>query len=179
MYTDLHDQAVSTKSDRAFKFYLKGLDKLLGLDDDGISDFQKSINLDPEFALVYALLANQCLYFDTRKNATKYLKLAIKHKKKSSQREQSIIRLIELMINGNGKSLNIALEHIDNFPRDVIVLSFVLGPFGLLAFSGNLTTSKALALCANLLTKPLSSKAEISLCIPDFDFRLSEFFISS
>ena len=138
MYTDLHDQAVSTKSDRAFKFYLKGLDKLLGLDDDGISDFQKSINLDPEFALVYALLANQCLYFDTRKNATKYLKLAIKHKKKSSQREQSIIRLIELMVNGNGKSLNIALEHIDNFPRDVIVLSFVLGPFGLLAFSGNL-----------------------------------------
>ena len=32
-----------------------------------------------------------------------------------------------------------------------------------LAFSGSLTTSKALALWANLLTKPLSSKAEISL----------------
>ena len=48
-----------------------------------------------------------------------------------------------------------------------------------LAFSGNLTTSNALALCANRLTKPRSSKAEINLCIPDFDLRLSEFFISS
>ena len=42
-----------------------------------------------------------------------------------------------------------------------------------LAFSGNFITSKALALWANLLTKPLSSNAEISLCIPDFDLRLS------
>ena len=48
-----------------------------------------------------------------------------------------------------------------------------------LAFSGNFTTSKALALCANLLTNPRSSKAEINLWIPDFDLRLSEFFISS
>ena len=138
MYKDLHDQVVTTKSGRAFDFYMKGLDKFLGLDEDGIDDFQKSIKLDPEFALVYALLANQCLYFDTRKNASKYLKLAIKHKKKSSQREQSIIRLIELMIDGDSKSIQLALDHIDNYPRDVIVLSFALGPFGLLAFSGNL-----------------------------------------
>ncbi len=138
MYKDLHDQVVTTKSGRAFDFYMKGLDKFLGLDEDGIDDFQKSIKLDPEFALVYALLANQCLYFDTRKNTSKYLKLAIKYKKKSSQREQSIIRLIELMIDGDSKSIQLALDHIDNYPRDVIVLSFVLGPFGLLAFSGNL-----------------------------------------
>ena len=31
------------------------------------------------------------------------------------------------------------------------------------AFSGNFTTSNALALCASLFTKPRSSKAEISL----------------
>ena len=49
----------------------------------------------------------------------------------------------------------------------VLKISFAL------AFSGNFTTSNALALWANLLTNPRSSKAEINLWIPDFDLRLS------
>ena len=40
-----------------------------------------------------------------------------------------------------------------------------------LAVSGNFNTSNALALCASLLINPLSSKADISLWIPDFDFK--------
>ena len=47
------------------------------------------------------------------------------------------------------------------------------------AVSGSFITSKALALWANLLIKPLSSKALINLCIPDLDFKFRESFISS
>ena len=43
-----------------------------------------------------------------------------------------------------------------------------------LAVSGSFKTSNALALCASLFIKPLSSKADISLCIPDLDFRFKD-----
>ena len=138
MYKDNYDLLITAENDCAYHHYMTGLDESLGLDNSGIDAFRKSLNLDPEFALVNALLAKQLAIYQSPKKAKKYLNLALQYKQNASPREQDIITIISMLLSANTGCLDAALEHIKAYPNDIIMLSIILGPFGLLAFSGTL-----------------------------------------
>ena len=54
---------------------------------------------------------------------------------KVTEREASAIGILSATLNFNPNSLQLALTHIDRWPLDRLVLSLIIGPFGLLAFS--------------------------------------------
>ena len=54
-----------------------------------------------------------------------------------TERERSHVEVLSLAINGqSATALTLALEHLDRWPRDVLIFSLPLGAFGLFAFSG-------------------------------------------
>ena len=67
----------------------------------------------------------------------------------ASERERSHIEVVGAGVEGKApKSLALALEHLEKWPRDAVILSLPLGPFGLYAFSGMADHLPArLALC--------------------------------
>src|SRR5262249_41648052 len=55
----------------------------------------------------------------------------------ASDRERSHVEVVAAGVEGKApKSLALALEHLEEWPRDSVILSLPLGPFGLYAFSG-------------------------------------------
>ena len=138
MYKDNYDLLVSAENDSAYHHFMAGLDESLGLDNSGIDAFKKSLSFDPEFALANALLAKQLAIYESPKKAQKYLNFALRYKQNSSPREQEIIIIISMLLSANPRCLDAALEHIKVYPNDIIILSIILGPFGLLAFSETL-----------------------------------------
>jgi len=138
LYKDPYDYDVTTDDEASFNHFIVGLNEYLSLDHSGISSFLKAIKCDPQFVLALLLLARQFAINGKPKESTYYLELAVKFRDNATKREQGIVNVMQLILSGDSQSLNLALSHIQEFPRDIIVLSQVLGPFGLLAFSGTL-----------------------------------------
>jgi hypothetical protein len=135
---DNYDLGITVDSADAYRYFIIGLDESLGLDSSGIESFIKSLSFEPDFALAYALLAKQLAIYGSPIKAKQYLDLALHHKHKSSLREQSAINIISMLIENKTSCLDAALEHIHDYPNDTIILPLIVGPFGLLAFSGSL-----------------------------------------
>jgi len=138
LYKDPYDYDVTTDNEVSFNHFIIGLNEYLSLDYSGISSFLKAIKCDPRFVLALVLLARQFAINGKDKESTYYLELAVKFKDSATKREKSIVDVMQLILSGDSQSLNLALSHIKKFPRDIIILSQILGPFGLLAFSGAL-----------------------------------------
>ena len=138
MYKDPYDYDVTTDDEASFNHFIVGLNEYLSLDYSGISSFLKAIKQDPQFVLALVLLARQFAINGKAKESAYYLELAVKFRDNATKREQSIVNIMQLILDGDSQGLNIALTHIQKFPRDIIMLSQILGPFGLLAFSGTL-----------------------------------------
>ena len=135
MFKDTRGCVLTTNNHQAYEIFLKGLEKYLSLDETGIPEFEKSILYDNEFSIAYALLARQYSVNGELNLSKKYLNSSKKYMAKTSKREKGVINAIELMLNDQKESIIYMLEHVDQYPTDVIVLSQLLGPFGLLAFS--------------------------------------------
>ena len=135
---DNYDLGITVDSADAYRYFIIGLDESLGLDSSGIESFIKSLSFEPDFALAYALLAKQLAIYGSPIRAKQYLDLALHHKHKSSLGEQSAINIISMLIENKTSCLDAALEHIHDYPNDTIILPLIVGPFGLLAFSGSL-----------------------------------------
>tara|TARA_B100001057_G_scaffold150700_1_gene150593 strand:+ start:6200 stop:7354 length:1155 start_codon:yes stop_codon:yes gene_type:complete len=120
----------------AHEVFLEGMDLYLGLDQDGIQEFNEALEYDDEFSLAYIMLARQYAVDGKPDESKKNLNLAKKFSEKSSKREQGLIGLIGLMLEKNDKVIPFAMQHIEEYPNDVVALSQLLGPFGILAFSG-------------------------------------------
>jgi len=58
-------------------------------------------------------------------------------KNNATERERSHVNVLHLAIHGqSAQALACALEHLDQWPRDILIFSLPMGAFGLLAFSG-------------------------------------------
>ena len=136
MYKDSRDCHVTTDNLMAHEVFLEGMDLYLGLDQDGIQEFNEALEYDDEFSLAYIMLARQYAVNGKPDESKKNLNLAKKFSEKSSKREQGLIGLIGLMLEKNDKVIPFAMQHIEEYPNDVVALSQLLGPFGILAFSG-------------------------------------------
>jgi len=133
---DSRDCHVTTDNLMAHEVFLEGMDLYLGLDQDGIQEFNEALEYDDEFSLAYIMLARQYAVNGRPDESKKNLNLAKKFSEKSSKREQGLIGLIGLMLEKNDKVIPFAMQHIEEYPNDVVALSQLLGPFGILAFSG-------------------------------------------
>lgn len=149
MNRDRYDLPLMTASDRAAAFYRDGVDRMLSAWHGADDAFDKAIAEDPDFAL--PTIARARIHqmnmegTEARAKAARARQLAAF----ASERERRHVEIMAATIEGQPRAaLSGAEQHLDEFPRDALVLSLLLGAFGLYAFSGRADHDAArLAIC--------------------------------
>ncbi|MCL5779225.1 tetratricopeptide repeat protein [Limibaculum sp. FT325] len=136
--TDRYGLAISTMNGAAAAAYREGIDCILAAWPGATAALDRAIAADPEFALAHAARARvHAMYGHT---AEARVSISVAQRLVSSNgtdRERSHVELLAAAIGGqSGRALNGALPHLDQWPRDTMIMSTLLGAFGLLAFSG-------------------------------------------
>ena len=136
LYKDDYDLELTCASDVALQAYLSGIQCALCLDAPGIKELTEAITEDEEFALAHAALGRQLLIHGFRKQSSVHLKKALTLRAQATAREQVAIDVVVRTCRADPQAITMAQQHVQTCPQDVFVLSHLLGPFGLLAFSG-------------------------------------------
>jgi tetratricopeptide (TPR) repeat protein len=137
MHPDRYGLALTTHSNVAAAAYREGVDLLLSAW-PGVADaFDRAIAADPEFALAHIGRGRMNQIMGEAPQARARAASARELAARCSGREQGHINVLALAIEGNARAaLTAGEEHLDEHPRDALVLSVFLGAFGLYAFSG-------------------------------------------
>jgi tetratricopeptide (TPR) repeat protein len=149
MNRDRYDLPLTTVSDRAAASYRDGVDRILSAWVGADDAFDLAIVEDPDFALAHIARARvHQLHMESaeaRAKAAQARRLAVR----GSRRERQHVEILAAAIEGQPRvALTSAEQHLDEFPRDALVLSLLLGAFGLYAFSGRSDHDAArLAIC--------------------------------
>lgn len=137
MFRDSYDLEVTCSGDAAMQAYLAGIECSLRFDQPGIRELTEAVTHDDEFALAHAALGRQLLIHGFRKESRAHLQQAMVLKDRVTPREQAAIEVIDRAARSDSQALELAKTHVEVFPQDIFVLAHLLGPFGLLAFSGS------------------------------------------
>ncbi|MFZ2158236.1 MAG: tetratricopeptide repeat protein, partial [Bradyrhizobium sp.] len=149
MNRDSYDLPLTTGSDRAAAFYRDGVDCMLAAWNGAGAAFDRAIAEDPDFALAHAARARihqmNMEITEARASAARARQVAAA----ASPRERRHVEIMAATIEGQPKAaMSGAEQHLDEFPRDALILSLLLGAFGLYAFSGRADHDAAkLAIC--------------------------------
>src|SRR6266852_4248979 len=149
MNRDRYDLPLTTGSDSAAAFYRDGVDRILSAWYGAGEAFDRAIVEDPAFALAHIARARihqmNLEVTEARAKAAHARQLAAS----ASERERQHVEIMAAAIEGKPKmALTAAERHLDRYPRDALVLSLLLGAFGLYAFSGRADHDAArLAIC--------------------------------
>jgi hypothetical protein len=149
MNRDRYGLPLTTVSDSAAASYCDGVDRILSAWRGAGDAFDKAITEDPAFALAHIARARvhqmNMEATEARAKAAHARQLAAT----ATQRERQHIEIMAAAIEGQPSvALTGAEQHLDEFPRDALVLSLLLGAFGLYAFSGRADHDAArLAIC--------------------------------
>jgi len=149
MNRDRYELPLTTGSDRAAALYRDGVDCMLSAWNGAGDAFDNAIAEDPGFALPYAARARihqmNMEIAEARARAAQARQLAAV----ASPRERRHVEIIAATIEGQPMAaLSGAEQHLEEYPRDALILSLLLGAFGLYAFSGRADHDAAkLAIC--------------------------------
>jgi Tfp pilus assembly protein PilF len=137
MNRDRYDLALTTASGRAAAFYRDGVDRVLSAWYGADDAFDRAIAEDPDFALAHIARARihqlNAEGVEARTKAARARQLAAT----ITPRERRHVEIMAAAIEGQPKlALTGAEQHLEEFPRDALVLGALLGAFGLYAFSG-------------------------------------------
>ncbi|WP_225120630.1 tetratricopeptide repeat protein [Bradyrhizobium sp. BRP22] len=137
MNRDRYDLPLTTASDRAAALYRDGIDRMLAAWHGADAAFEAAIAEDPDFALARVARARvhqiNMKGAAARDQAAKARQLAAT----TSRREQQHVEIVASVVESQTKrALQGAEQHLTEFPRDALILSLLLGAFGLYAFSG-------------------------------------------
>lgn len=137
MNRDNYDLPLTTASNRAAAFYRDGVDCMLSAWNGADHAFDRAIAEDPGFALAYIARARihqmNMELTEARAKAAQARQLAAA----ASPRERRHVEIMAATIEGQPKAaISGAEQHLEEFPRDALILSLLLGAFGLYAFSG-------------------------------------------
>lgn len=149
-HSDRYGLALSTTSDTAAAAYRKGVDLLLSAWPGADAAFDRALAADPNFALAHAARARiDFTYAQSEKAIARIMTARRLASINATSREISHIETLAFGMQGqSAKSLAAALAHVDQWPRDALILSLPLGAFGLFAFSGMANHDQArVALC--------------------------------
>ena len=135
---DRYGLSVSTASSEAAKTYRDGIDLLLSAWPGAAEAFDRATAADPDFALAHIARARVHSFYQQGEAARKAAALARELvARRGTERERGHVGTLALAVEGNiPAALTAALNHLESWPRDAVVLSLPLGAFGLLAFSG-------------------------------------------
>lgn len=137
-HCDSRGLPISTDSAHAAALYREGVDLLLSAWPGAADTLKQAIEADPDLALAHAALARLHAIRAEPAEARSRIALATESvARHGTARERSHVATLALAVTGQGvKALESALAHVDEWPRDVVILSLPLGAFGLFAFSG-------------------------------------------
>lgn len=129
---------LSTGSDTAAARYRDGVDRMLSSWHDTGAVLDEAIAADPDFALAHAARARvHALRAEPAAARASIAKASELVAQRGTERERSHVDVLSLLIHGQAaKGLDRALAHLQDWPRDAVILSLPLGAFGLFAFSG-------------------------------------------
>ena len=136
MYKDSYELELSCASEAALQAYLAGIEISKGFDAPGITELTEATTQDEKFALAHAALARQFQIHGFASEAKEHSAKSVALKANATPREQSAIEVAAAAASFNPAVLGMARRHVDDYPQDLFVLSYIVGPFGLLAFSG-------------------------------------------
>ncbi|MFB6446857.1 tetratricopeptide repeat protein [Bradyrhizobium tunisiense] len=135
---DRYGLPLSTASDAAASAYREGVDLMLSGWTGTAEALERAIAADPDFALAHIARARVHAFYQQGDLAR--IKAALARElvaKRGTARERSHVATLALAIEGRlPEAIASTLKHIDEWPRDALVLSLPLGAFGLFAFSG-------------------------------------------
>ena len=137
MLTDRYGLQLSTASSIAAEHYREGVDLVLSAWPGAGERLDAAIAADPSFAL--ALIARGRVHQMRAEGtaARAYAQQARTLASNATTREQSHVNALALNVEGQSTAAVLAAEqHLEAWPRDALVLSLLLGAFGLYAFSG-------------------------------------------
>jgi len=138
MHQDRYGLPLTTDSSVTAEAYRDGIDLMLSAWPGAAEAFARAIAADPDFALAHIALARIHTFHQqgeaARQQAATARELAARH---ATQRERSHVETLALAVEGQlPAALAAALKHLEAWPRDAVVMSLLLGAFGLFAFSG-------------------------------------------
>lgn len=144
-HLDRHDQPLTTASEVAAERYRVGTDLLLSAWPGAAEALDSAIAADPDFALARAARARlQAIRGDVAAARTGIAQAAALAECNGTERERGHVATLSLAIHGqSAPALAQALDHLERWPRDVMIFSLPLGAFGLLAFSGRADHNQA------------------------------------
>ena len=150
MNRDRYDLPLTTASDRAAALYRDGVDRLLSAWNGAAEAFDAAIADDPDFALAHIARARIHQMNMEGAQARTLAAQARQLSQRASARERAHVEITAAAIEGRPKiALAGAEQHLEEYPRDALVLSLLLGAFGLYAFSGRADHDAArVAICA-------------------------------
>jgi tetratricopeptide (TPR) repeat protein len=137
-HEDRYGLSLSTASSDAAAAYREGVDLMLSAWPGATEAFERAIALDPDFALARVARARVHSFYQQSDAARKQAGLAREAiARHGSEREKGHVETLALAVEGNlPAALAAAQKHLESFPRDAVVMSLLLGAFGLFAFSG-------------------------------------------
>ena len=98
---------------------------------------EEALRCEPDFALAHALRALVAATYLRRDEVGLAIGLARQHAPRATEREQSHVAVIGLLVSGQSAAAHdAALAHAERWPTDALVAATLLGAFGLIAFSG-------------------------------------------
>ena len=120
---DRYGLTLTTTSASAAERYVEGVDLLLEQCYGPEQEFQQAIEADEGFALAHAALSMMQLFRGAAADAKASVARAQQLVKSATRREQQHVEAMGLFINGQGpRSLAVILEHLDEFPRDALMM---------------------------------------------------------
>ena len=137
MLSDRYGNRLSSASAAARDAYVTGVDLLLSANAGAEQAFEGAIACDPGLAVAHAGLG-RCLQLMARPQEAKAaIAHAIELSAGLSARERGHLQALGLLINGrSAEALAAARAHLDDYPRDAMVLAPCTSVFGLIGFSG-------------------------------------------
>src|SRR5579871_5317859 len=137
-HQDRYGLPLSTSSADAAAAYREGVDLMFSAWTGAAEAFEQAIALDPDFALAHISRARLHTFYQqgdvARAKAATARETVARH---GTPRERSHVETLALAIEGRGDAaIASMLKHLEEWPRDAVVLSLPLGAFGLFAFSG-------------------------------------------
>jgi tetratricopeptide (TPR) repeat protein len=149
MNRDRYDLPLTTASDRAAAHYLDGVDRMLSAWHGAGEAFDQAIAEDPGFALAHIARARVHQLNMEGAEARALTAQARELAANATMREIRHIEITAAVIEGKARlAVGDAEAHLDEYPHDALILSLLLGAFGLYAFSGRPDHDTAkLAIC--------------------------------
>ena len=169
MLTDRYGNRLTSTSPEARDAYVAAVDLLLSANPGAEPAFRRAIACDPELAVAHAGLG-RALQIEARPaEARAAAACALALTSGLSARERGHVETLGLLINGkSAEALAAARTHLDDYPRDAMVLAPCTSVFGLIGFSGRAGREQELLALLDSLATAYGEEDWWFLCVHAF-----------